>query len=126
MGFGVVGAMGLANVAVERLGVELFTSKASVLLTSVPGPAAPVRLGGQVVRDLLVWAPASGQVAVTCSLLSYAGAVRLGVGADRRVVPDPGALVAGFEAELAALAPGALPGRAAHISQDQPRSTMAQ
>jgi WS/DGAT/MGAT family acyltransferase len=103
MGYGVIGAMGLASVTVERLGIELFTQKASVMITSVPGPSRAVRLAGRPVRGMTVWAPASGQMGLTCSFVSYAGAVRLGVAADALVVPDPERIVAAFEDEARAL-----------------------
>jgi hypothetical protein len=100
VGLGVLGAMGLANVAAERLGIELFTSKATTMITSVPGPSAPVHLAGHQVQNLTVWAPASGSLALTFSLISYAGGVSLGVAADRLVVPDAQCLVDDFEHEL--------------------------
>jgi hypothetical protein len=103
MAFGVLGAMGLASVAVERLGIALFTSKATVMVTSVPGPSAPVGLAGRPVRSMAVWAPASGTMALTASILSYAGEVRVGIATDERVVADPAAITAALDAELAAL-----------------------
>ena len=107
MAFGVLGAMGLATALVERFGVELFTRKATALVTSVPGPSAPVRLAGHPVGSILVWAPASGQVGVTLSLLSYAGRLQLGVASDERLVSDPDAIAAAYEDELAQLLPPA-------------------
>lgn len=105
--FGVIGAMGLASAAVERFGIELFTRKATLLITNVPGPSSDVRLAGQRVRGLVAWAPASGAVGMTMSLVSYGGEVRLGVSGDERLVPDPVALAARFVDEVRRLAPGA-------------------
>ena len=99
--FGVLGVLGVASAAMERVGVELFTRKATLLATSVPGPPAPVRLAGRRVRELVVFAPASGKMGVTLSLLSYAGQVTIGVASDEHLVPDPGALVTAVERELA-------------------------
>jgi hypothetical protein len=96
----VLGALGLASAAAERIGIDLFTRKATTMITSVPGPSRPARLAGHRLRDLVVWAPASGSLALTFSLLSYAGEVRLGVASDRQVVDDPARLVSGFEDEL--------------------------
>ncbi len=105
MSFGVLGAMGLASVTVERFGVELFTKKASAMVTSVPGPTAPLRFAGRPLKSLIVWAPASGQMAVTLSILSYAGHVQVGVASDERLVPDPSAIAAAFDVELRGLVP---------------------
>jgi hypothetical protein len=105
--FGVIGAMGLVSAAVERFGIELFTRKATLLITNVPGPATEVRLAGHRVRGLVAWAPASGAVGMTMSLVSYGGDVRLGVSGDERLVPDPAALCERFVDEVRALAPGA-------------------
>jgi len=103
---GVIGLMGLANAATERLGVEIFTQKATLLVTNVPGPSERVHLTGAPLRDLMVWAPVSGRVGLGVSILSYAGAIRIGVSADARLLPRPGELVARLEAELAALGAG--------------------
>ncbi|MBI4957674.1 MAG: DUF1298 domain-containing protein [Myxococcales bacterium] len=98
--FMVLGALGLASPTLERLGIRLFTRKASMLVTNVPGPATAVRVAGREVKSLVVWAPTSGSIGLGWSLLTYAGDLRLGVAADARRVPDPSALVAAFEREL--------------------------
>jgi hypothetical protein len=105
MAFGVLGAMGLASAAVQRFGVDLFTKKATVLVTSIPGPTAPLRLAGREIDALLVWAPASGGIGITISILSYAGRLQIGIGADAQLVPDPDTIALVLDDELAA-APG--------------------
>jgi hypothetical protein len=50
-----------------------------------------------------VWAPASGGLGVTLTLLSYRGEVRLGVSADEHVVPDPQEIADAFDDELRVL-----------------------
>jgi hypothetical protein len=82
------------------MAIDSFTRKASLTLTSVPGPASPVFLADVPVKNLVVWSPASGQLALTCSLLSYDGQMRLGVAADEAVIPDPKVLVDAYENEL--------------------------
>jgi WS/DGAT/MGAT family acyltransferase len=105
--FDILRAFGAAGAAVERLGVGLFTSKASVMVTNVPGPQARVRIAGQPLVSMMTWAPTSGHLALSATLLSYAGEVRIGVCADANLPIDPAALVRGFEAELLAVAPEA-------------------
>jgi diacylglycerol O-acyltransferase len=101
--FMVLGAMGLASPTIERLGIELFTKKASMLITNVPGPAATVQIAGQDVSSMVVWAPTSGSIGLGFSLLTYAGELRLGVAADANLVSDPRELVALFEREIEAM-----------------------
>lgn len=101
--FIVLGAMGLASPTLEKLGIELFTKKATMLITNVPGPAAKVQVAGQDVTSMVVWAPTSGSIGLGFSLLTYDGELRLGVAADRNLVRDPHALVSAFEQELEAM-----------------------
>jgi len=88
---------------IEHLGVQLFASKATVLITNVPGPTSEVHLAGQRIDSLMVWAPVSGGLGVGFSLLSYGDHVRLGVSTDATLVSDPASVVAAFERELDAL-----------------------
>lgn len=99
----VLGAMGLASEGIERIGIKIFTKKASMLLTNVPGPSDTLHMLGRKLTSLLVWAPVSGDVALGVSMLSYAGSMRMGVSADARVVGDPREIVARFEEELGGL-----------------------
>jgi len=99
---GVLAAMGVASADIERIGVDLFTAKASLLVTNVPGPPARVHVAGKELTSVIVWAPVSGSVGLGVSLLSYGGEVRVGVSADARRVPDPRAIVEAVEGEVAA------------------------
>ncbi|MFO0592706.1 MAG: wax ester/triacylglycerol synthase family O-acyltransferase [Polyangiaceae bacterium] len=93
----VLGAMGLASEGIERIGIKIFTKKASMLLTNVPGPTEALHILGRRLSSVLVWAPVSGDVALGVSMLSYAGTMRMNVSADARVVRDPGLIVKAFE-----------------------------
>ena len=104
--FAVLGAMGMVSPAIERIGVGLFTAKATMLITNVPGPAGVVKMAGQDVTSMGVWAPTSGSLGLGFSLLTYAGELRLGVASDAGLVPDPQALVAAFEREIKAIQAG--------------------
>lgn len=108
--FGVLDAIGTASADLEHIALDVFTRKATLLTTNVPGPAETILLDGAPVRDLLVWAPVSGYIGLGVSLVSYAGKVRLGVNADRGLVESPQEIVEAFELELRALL--ALPARA--------------
>jgi diacylglycerol O-acyltransferase / wax synthase len=101
---GILRAMGYAPRRIEGLGVSFFATKASLVLTNVPGPRTPLTLAGAHVTRLMFWVPQSGRMGLGISILSYAGEVTLGVMADAGIVPDPEALVADMHVELAALA----------------------
>ena len=101
--FGVLNVMGLAPVEVERLGLRFFGSKATAVLTNVPGPREPLYLAGARLDRVMFWVPQSGRLGLGISILSYSGGVMLGVATDEGLVPDPEKIVDGFETEFAAL-----------------------
>ncbi|WIY00397.1 WS/DGAT domain-containing protein [Amycolatopsis mongoliensis] len=87
----------------ESLGTAMsrfFAGKAVGVLTNVPGPRAPMTLAGAPVEGIVGWAPCSARQAITICIFSYAGQVRFGFGTDRKLIPDPEALVAGLAAEF--------------------------
>ena len=101
--FGVLNVMGFAPVEVERLGLRFFGSKATAVLTNVPGPREPLYLAGRKLERAMFWVPQSGRLGLGISILSYAGGVMLGVATDEGLVPDPEKIVDGFEREFKAL-----------------------
>jgi diacylglycerol O-acyltransferase / wax synthase len=92
--------IGLVPLAMQRLVVKIFATKATLVMTNVPGPNRTLYLAGKPIRDIFFWVPQSGRVGLGVSILSYAGNVRLGVGTDAGLVPDPQAIVAGFHEEF--------------------------
>ena len=107
--FDVLQALGVAGGFVEQLGVEIFSRKTTVMVTNVPGPRVRVRLAGQEIRNMMVWAPTAGRLGFSITLLSYAGELRIGIAADARLQADPAGLVERFERELEAPAPAEQP-----------------
>lgn len=97
---GLLNAVGHAPRLVHRLLLKIFGTKATAVMTSVPGPRQPLYLAGQEIRDMLYWVPQSGGLGMGVSICSYRGRVRLGVATDSGLVPDPGAIVRGFHDEL--------------------------
>ncbi len=95
--------IGRVPLAVQRLVVKIFATKATLVMTNVPGPRRTLYLAGKPIRDFFFWVPQSGHVGMGISILSYNGSVRLGVGTDAGLVPDPEAIVAEFDAEFAEL-----------------------
>jgi diacylglycerol O-acyltransferase / wax synthase len=92
--------IGRVPLAMQRLVVKIFATKATLVMTNVPGPNRTLYLAGKPIRDIFFWVPQSGRVGLGVSILSYNGTVRLGVGTDAGLVPDPQAIVAGFHQEF--------------------------
>ena len=104
--YAVLSAIGVTPAQVEAALVGIFSGVGSTVLTNVPGPRETVYLAGSPVRGVLVWAPVSGDLAMSVSIFSYAGEVTVGLMTDGGLVPDPEAIVAAFGTELAALTAG--------------------
>ena len=93
---------GRAPKAVEDFAVELFGSKASVVMTNVAGPQRTLYLAGVPIDRFTFWVPHPGrQLGMGISIMSYAGQATLAVIADARLVPDPEAITVGFNREFA-------------------------
>ena len=101
--FGVLAAIGMVPRQLHPPAVEFFGSKASAVMTNVPGPREPLYLAGRRIANCMFWVPMSGHLGLGISILSYAGGVMVGVAADTGLVPDPARIVEGFERELKAL-----------------------
>lgn len=110
---GILGALGFAPAALERLGTGFFSRKASLVVTNVPGPRQRLHLGGRRVDELLFWVPHPAALGLGVSLLSYAGQVTVGVRADAAFPLEPRALAHALDEELAALVGRAGAARAA-------------
>jgi diacylglycerol O-acyltransferase len=100
---GLLGAVGAAPAEIEHLVVNLFGQRGTAVMTNVAGPRQPVSMAGVPVRDLMFWVPQSGRLGMGVSILSYAGGVSLGVATDAGLVPDPEAILDGFQEEFDAL-----------------------
>jgi hypothetical protein len=111
--FDILRLFGVAGRFVEQLGVEIFTRKATLMVTNVPGPKTRVRLAGGELSSVMVWAPTSGRMGLSATLLSYGGELRIGIAVDANLDLDPEALVREYERALA-------PPRAAARPEAQP------
>jgi diacylglycerol O-acyltransferase / wax synthase len=98
--FDVLRTFAVAGPSLEQLGVELFTRKASLTVTNVPGPRSPVDLAGGRLASLMVWAPTSGRLGLSVTVLSYAGEIRISVAADCSLPLEPEALIEDIEREI--------------------------
>lgn len=98
--YAVISAIGVTPPQMEKVIVDVVSAHGSAVVTNVPGPRSPVYLAGGRVAGVLVWAPVSGNMALSVSIFSYDGTVRVGVMSDAGLVPDPEAITERFEREL--------------------------
>ena len=98
--FGALNAIGFLPSRLQPLPVQMFGSKASMVLTNVPGPREQLYLAGEPLKQAMFWVPQSGRMGLGISILSYAGEVLVGVASDAGLVPDPQALVEAFHSDL--------------------------
>jgi diacylglycerol O-acyltransferase / wax synthase len=92
--------------------VTFLGSKASLVLTNVPGPRQRIRFCGAELVELIAWVPQSGRLSLGVSALTYADELRLGVAADAGLLPDPVGLVRSCEHAAAQLLTSTPVGRA--------------
>jgi diacylglycerol O-acyltransferase len=95
-----LGVIGRTPEWIERMLVDFFSAKGTMVLTNVPGPRTVVTLAGTPVAGVLVWAPCSGSVGMSVSVFSYAGKVTAGFLVDDALVENPQGLADGFREEL--------------------------
>jgi diacylglycerol O-acyltransferase / wax synthase len=100
---GTLSAIGYLPGVFQPLPVGFFGSKATAVLTNVPGPRQRLFLAGKPLQRAMFWVPQSGRLGLGISILSYAGEVMVGVASDAGLVPDPQAIVDVFHLEVEAL-----------------------
>ena len=101
--FGVLTVLGMVPERLEDLGLTVFGSKATAVMTNVPGPRETLYMAGVPLRDIMFWVPQSGRLGLGVSILSYNGRVLLGVATDAGLVPDPDQIIAAFHDEFETL-----------------------
>lgn len=103
LAYGLLGAVGMGPKRIQQLVLDAMSSKASAVMTNVPGPQEPLYLAGSRIGELMFWVPQSGSICLGVSVLSYDGCVQFGLVADRGAVPDPEAVISRFGAEFECL-----------------------
>ncbi len=108
--FGLLAAMGLAPVGVQRTALELFSRKATAVATNVPGPQMPLYLAGCQITEQMFWVPQTGSIGIGISIISYNGKVYFGLIADAKIMPDPDSVIQRFRPEFEKLLYAAMMG----------------
>jgi diacylglycerol O-acyltransferase len=100
LAFGVLALSGLLIKPMQAAVINLFAKKTTAVMTNVPGPSVPLQFCGATVRQLMFWVPASGDVGMGVSILSYGGGVQFGLITDARMCPDPEHIIDRFAPEF--------------------------
>ena len=100
LAFGVLAVTGLMAKPVQDVVLGLFSKKTTAVMTNVPGPKDPLKFCGATLRQTMFWVPASGDVGMGVSILSYGGGVQFGLITDAALCPDPQAIIDRFEPEF--------------------------
>ena len=87
--FGLLSAIGMAPAAVQNMLLDLFSKKATTVLTNVPGPQVPLYVSGTKVEKIMFWVPQNGTIGMGISILSYNNKVEFGLIVDKNLVSDP-------------------------------------
>ena len=100
LAFAVLAVAGLTIKPVQDAMLGLFAKKTTAVMTNVPGPAQPLKLCGATLKQNMFWVPASGEVGLGVSILTYNGGVQFGLVSDARLCPHPQKIIDRFEPEF--------------------------
>ncbi|HEX2542989.1 MAG TPA: wax ester/triacylglycerol synthase family O-acyltransferase [Caldimonas sp.] len=100
LAFAVLAVAGQMAKPVQDMILGLFAKKSTAVMTNVPGPGAPLSFCGSTLRQTMFWVPASGDIGVGVSILSYGGGVQFGLITDAALCAEPQAIIDRFEPEF--------------------------
>jgi WS/DGAT/MGAT family acyltransferase len=103
LALGILAAMGAGPKVLQETLLALLARNATAVMTNVPGPQQPLWFAGARLDTLMFWVPQSGDIGIGVSILSYDGKVQFGLIADRKLCPDPEAVIARFGVEFETL-----------------------
>ena len=97
---GLFAGLGYAPQIVQDKLFDLLLSRATAVMTNVPGPQQPLYLAGSKLKQMMFWVPQSGNIGMGVSILSFNGEVHFGLITDAALTPDPEAIIARFAPEF--------------------------
>jgi len=97
---GLLAAVGMAPSKLQAPALDLFSNKATTVLTNVPGPDKLLYLAGAPIDEMMFWVPQNGSIGMGISLMSYSGKVFSGLIADQNLIPNPSEVTHLFEREF--------------------------
>jgi len=100
LAFAILSMTGLFVKPAQDAVLGMFAKKTTAVMTNVPGPREPLKFCGSTLRQTVFWVPASGDIGVHVSILSYGGSVQFALMTDEELCRRPQAIIARFEPEL--------------------------
>ncbi len=100
LAFAILSLTGLFVKPVQDAVLNMFARKATAVMTNVPGPKEPLRFCGSTLRQTVFWVPASGEIGVHVSILSYGGGVQFALMTDTGLCPEPQRIIDRFQPEF--------------------------
>jgi diacylglycerol O-acyltransferase / wax synthase len=100
---GVLSLLGVCPKPIQTQILDVLASKATAVMTNVPGPQKPLYVAGARLASLMFWVPQSGDIGMGVSILSYNNSVQFGLITDAKLTPNPEEIVARFAPELESL-----------------------
>jgi len=97
---GLFAGLGYTPQIVQDKLFDLLLSRATAVMTNVPGPQQPLYLAGSKLKQMMFWVPQSGNIGMGVSILSFNGEVHFGLITDAALTPDPEAIIARFAPEF--------------------------
>ena len=98
--YGIINLLGALPYQFEDFAANILDTKATAVMTNVPGVQTQLYLGGAPINTVMAWVPQARRIALGVSMLSYNGKVWLGIATDKGLVPDPEAIIAFFHTEF--------------------------
>ncbi len=100
LAFALLAVAGVLIKPVQAALLNMFAKKATAVMTNVPGPKEPLKICGRTLKQVMFWVPASGDIGMGVSILSYGGGVQFSLITDARMCPDPDDIVRRFRPEF--------------------------
>jgi hypothetical protein len=97
---GLFAGLGYTPQIVQDKLFDLLLSRATAVMTNVPGPRQALYLAGSELKQMMFWVPQSGNIGMGVSILSFNGEVHFGLITDAALTPDPEAIIARFAPEF--------------------------
>ncbi|MDB5858627.1 MAG: diacylglycerol O-acyltransferase [Ramlibacter sp.] len=104
LAFAMLAIAGLLVKPAQDALLHLFGRKTTAVMTNVPGPRDKVKFLGSTLEQAMFWVPASGDIGLGVSILSYGGGVQFGVITDTAMCPRPQDIIDQFAPEFERLA----------------------
>lgn len=95
-----LGAAGLAPRRLQKQALDLLASKATAVMTNVPGPQQALYMAGSRLRRMMFWVPQTGDIGVGISILSYDGGVQFSLVTDKKLCAKPQEIIDRFLPEF--------------------------